>query len=167
MIETWFFGDPQALRIAGVPEGVEPLLDCADLEDFLTIRDFYVGATETSCPRWVARGRKQKDRPKWLGGQRERHPKGYLQWLCRDGDANNCTSYDESSGGAEALRRLDWTALLRRPGLRYLGALIEDLAEALREPLPEPMRMRTLSPGDPPPATSLSRRPRPGVLRNL
>ncbi len=163
MIEAWFFGDPQALRVAGVPDGVEPLLDSADLEDFLTTRDVrYVGATEVACPCWVARGKKKADCPKWLGRQREYHPKGYLQWLCHDGGAKNCTSYDESGAGAEALKRLDWKALLDNPGLRYLGALVEDLAHALREPLP-PMR-----PADgAPPATSLSARPQNNVLRNL
>ncbi|HSJ99630.1 MAG TPA: hypothetical protein VK932_00260 [Kofleriaceae bacterium] len=163
MIEAWFFGDPQALRRAGVPDGVEPFLDNPDPENFLTTLDVrYVGATEAACPCWVARGKKKADCPKWLGRQRERHPKGYLQWLCHDGNAKNCTTYDESSGGAEALKGLEWGTLLDNPGLRYLGALLEYLAHALREQAP-PMQSR----GDPPPVTSLSGRPRNNVLRNL
>lgn len=162
MIEAWFFGDPQALRAAGVPAGAAPILDGAGIEEFCTLDLFYEVANEAACPRWIANGRRKADRPKWLGKQRERHPKGYLQWLCRDADAKGCTSYDESRGGAEALKALDWPALLAGPGLRYLGALVEDLADAMRAPLP-PMRPA----GDPPAATSLSRRPRDRVLRNL
>jgi len=163
MIEAWLFGDPEALRTAGVPDGVAPLLDGDDLEDFLTTRDIqYVGALEHLCPCWIANGRKKADRPKWLGDKRERHPKGYLQWLCHNGGAKNCTSYDESGGGARALAGLSWPVLLDKPGLRYLGALLEDLAHALGAPTPA---MRP--PGGPTPATSWTRRPPDHVLRNL
>ncbi|HWO23897.1 MAG TPA: hypothetical protein VNO30_34380 [Kofleriaceae bacterium] len=164
MIEAWLFGDPQALRVAGVPGGVVPLLDGGDLEDFHATDAQYLRASEADCPRWIARGRKKADRPKWLGDQRERHPKGYLQWLCRDGGAKSCTSYDESHGGAAALQGLTWDVLLAKPGLLYLGALVEDLADALgaRLPLPWP----PVWPDDPP-ATRLSWRPRNKVLRNL
>jgi hypothetical protein len=163
MIEAWFFGDRQALRRAGVPDDAAPILDGAGLEDFRTLDVRYEGAGEADCPRWVARGRKKADRPKWLGDQRERHPKGYLQWLCRDGDAKSCTSYDESRCGAEALKQLDWQALAGNRGLGYLGALVEDLADALREPVPWTPR----SADQPPPATSRVQRPRAHVLRNL
>lgn len=95
MIEAWFFGDPQALRAAGVPAGVAPILSQEGLEDFRTLDLQYECASEADCPSWIAKGRKKADRPKWLGAQRERHPKGYLQWLCRDGAAKDCTSYDE------------------------------------------------------------------------
>lgn len=163
MIEAWFFGDRQALRVAGVPDDLEPILDGAGLEDFRTLDVRYEGAREVDCPIWIAKGRKKADRPKWLGAQRERHPKGYLQWLCRDGAAKNCTSYDESHRGAEALKQLDWAAVLGSRSVGYLGALVEDLADVLREPLPLPMH------GDdgPPPVTSWSRRPQSHVLRNL
>jgi len=165
MIEAWFFGDPRALRAAGVPEGMMPLLDGDDLEGFLVTRDIqYAGAHEHLCPCWIVNGRKKADRPKWLSNERTRtrHPKGYLQWLCHDGAAKNCTSYDESGGGARALAGLRWPVLLDKPGLRYLGALLEDLAHALGEPMPA---MRP--PGGPTPATSWTRRPPDHVLRNL
>jgi hypothetical protein len=162
MIEAWFFADRQALRIAGVPDGVEPILGSDGLEDFRAIHLAYATATELECPRWIAKGRRKADRPKWLGEQRQRHPKGYLQWLCRDADAKDCTSYDESRSGAEALKALDWPALLDNPGLRYLHALVEDLAAALEEPVP-PTRPAAASPA----ATCLSRRPQDHVLRNL
>jgi hypothetical protein len=163
MVEAWFFGDRQALRHAGVPDDVDPILDGAGLEDFRTLDVQYDGAGEADCPRWVAKGRKKTDRPKWLGNQRERHPKGYLQWLCRDGDAKNCTSYDESRRGTEALKQLDWQALAGNRGLGYLGAFVEDLADALCEPVP----LKLLSAGEPSPVTSWSRRPRAHVLRQL
>lgn len=163
MIEAWFFGDPKTLREAGVPEGRAPCLDGASLEDFLTFTDMsYVAATEAACPCWVAQGRKKADRPKWLGDHRERHPKGYLQWLCHQGGAKSCTSYAEVPHGARALGQLDWTTLLAKPELHYLGALVEDLSDALGEPTPA-MRL----PGGSTAHTSLSRRPRDHVLRNL
>lgn len=163
MIEAWFFGDPQGLRRAGVPDGVKPFLDSADLEDFLTRDVQYASATETDCPCWVSRGRKKADRPKWLGSERERHPKGYLQWLCRDGDAKGCTTYDESQGGAEALKRLDWDVLFTNTGLSYLSALLEDLADALGQPLPFLFPLKEVD-GTP---TKLELRPRAHVLRNV
>lgn len=165
MIEAWFFGDPQALRAAGVPDGVDPILDGTSLEDFLVTSDvFYVHADEEYCPCWIARGRRKKDRPKWLGDQRECHPKGYLQWLCLDSGATNCTSYDESGKGADALKALDLNVLRTNPGLHYLNALLEDLAEALGAQLPPPWP--PIFPDDPP-ATRLPMRPRTNVLRNL
>lgn len=164
MIEAWFFGDPAALRRAGVPpDRPGPFLNSTkSLEDFETMDAPYEAATTRACPEWLARGEKKADRPKWLGNLRHLHPKGYLQWLCLDGGAKNCTSYDESRGGAAALAQLDWGALLEHPGLRYLGALLEDLADALGEPMP-----RMTPPGPPPPATSLRHRPEDHVLRNL
>lgn len=170
MIEAWFFGDPAALRIAGVPAGRAPVLSGSSLEDFYAPDLFYEVATEADCPRWIERGRKKADRPKWIGAERWHHPKGYLQWLCLDGTAKNCTSYNESRGeahgrprgGAAALEALDWSTLLAKPGLRYLGALLEDLADVLGEPVP------TMHPPGPPPAvTSLRHRPLNHVLRNL
>lgn len=168
MIEAWFFGDPQALRAAGVPVDVKPILSATGLEDFHTLDVQYLHASENDCPRWVERGRKKKDRPKWLGDQRERHPKGYLQWLCRDAADKGCTSYDESHGGAEALRRLDWESLLLSTGVRYLGALLEDIADALGESSPMPPSPVTRSPTEAShPTTSRARRPQDHVLRNL
>lgn len=163
MIEAWLFGDRQALRVAGVPDGAEPILNGAGLEPFCTMDLFYEAATEAACPCWVARGKKKADRPKWLGAARFHHPKGYLQWLCRDGDAKNCTSYDESRRGAEALREIDWSTLLGSRGIPYLGAFVEDLADMLHASSPVPSR----SSGEIEPVTSLSRRPQSHVLRNL
>lgn len=171
MIEAWFFGDPAALRRAGVPDRPGPVLNATEsLEDFETADLFYEDAVARAqsdsaardCPEWFARGQKKNDQPKWLGRAPFHHPKGYLQWLCLDGGAKNCTSYDESRGGAEALAQLDWGALLAHPGLRYLGALLEDLADALGEPMPQ---MAPL--GATPAVTSLRHRPADHVLRNL
>lgn len=166
MIEAYFFADREALRAAGV---VDPALAvvAGDPEHFETRDPRYLAAAATECPRWSAlRGHARKKlRPKWLGDEhdRARHPKGYLQWLCLDGQAKGCTRYSESKGGADALASLRWELLLARPvaQTRHLRALIEDLADALGDPSVGPIE------GD---ADSDARRCGAGrsrVLRNL
>lgn len=95
MIEAWFFPDHVALSRAGVPAGTNASCAAGDPENFEAIDGPYLAAAESACPCWVERGREKKARPKWLSDhlQRSRHPKGYLQWLCRDGAATNCTTY--------------------------------------------------------------------------
>jgi hypothetical protein len=159
MIEAWFFGDRGALAAAGVAATAQASLAGSSLEDFLTDDASYLVATEADCPTWRTRQDK-KSRPKWLGAERERHPKGYLQWLCRDPDDERCTSYTETGGGAAALRRLDWDAVKTHEGLHFMNALIEDVAYAVDEHF-------TVLPGSSAVATSLARRPKDNVLRNL
>lgn len=141
MVEALFFADPRALRIAGVPVE-QPVIfaDTRDPEDFWTGDPGYLAATETACPCWSAlpASRQKKQRPKWLltSSPRDRHPKGYLQWLCRDGAVPSCTSYHETEGGGRALAGLDWGTLVSRPPeqFQYLRALLADLEERLGEP---------------------------------
>ena len=137
MIEAWFFADPAALVAAGAPAGTRFVSGTRDPEAFLTGDPAYLIDTEASCPCWVAKGREKSFRPKWLGKHpRELHPKGYLQWLCRNGAARNCTSYDETANGGRALSMVDWALLLGRPDgqVQYLRALVADLADALQQP---------------------------------
>lgn len=137
MIEAWLFADPAALTRAGVSAGEAAALPSErDPEAFSTSDPAYLAATDESCPCWVAAGRKSKAKPKWLAsGGRDRHPKGYLQWLCMDGSRTNCTHYSETDGGAEALRELGWGIVLSRPEehLAYLRALLADLADCLNQ----------------------------------
>lgn len=164
MIEGWLFADRNALTVAGIPDDLQVFAN-PDLGRFATNHPAYLDATETDCPRGALKRRK-KDRPKWLGASRERHPKGNLQWLCRDGDAKNCTRYGESASGCEALRGLRWEDLLARPGSpwRYLRALLADLSDAAGG---SPIFRVNEDPDPPVPCTRLSARPGDHVLRNL
>jgi hypothetical protein len=144
MIEALFFADVTALTTAGVPDAaaVASVVQC-DPEDFRTADPAYLVATAAECPCWSRlpesttkeSKRKRKLRPKWLGAARERHPKGYLQWLCRDREARTCTRYQESEHGGRALAGLCWDAVLARPDeqLRFLRALVADLEDGLEQ----------------------------------
>ncbi len=158
MVEAWFFGDPAALATAGVAEPHHLLAD-RSLEQFATGDIGYLAATETDCPRWLAK-RQRAQRPKWLGGDRMFHPKGYVQWLTRDPAARTCTRYNESGNGAEALASIDWTALQAQPEMNFLNALCEDVAYELRVPYRPPANVA-------PVVTSLVRRPPDHLLRNV
>ena len=95
-----------------------------------------------------------------MGAERERHPKGYLQWLCHDSMSDHGTTYRETDGGRKALQGLHWPALAIHRGLNFLNALVEDVANALGESPP-------VFPGVAPVATSRAHRPPDHVLRNL
>lgn len=141
MVEALFFADPMGLQNAGVPAGSShSFADSCDPEEFMTTDAAYLEATEAACPCWarLPHGQRKNLRPKWLGTARARHPKGYIQWLCRDGEEKNCTTYHETDDGGTALQRLDWRRVLERPAhhLRYLRALVADVADALGEQPP-------------------------------
>lgn len=159
MIEAWLFVDAATLVSAGMPPGASPVFPAVDLEAFLVNDPAYMSATESFCPCWSAT-KSKKNRPKWLGSSRDRHPKGYLQWLCLDGLTKNCTTYHETDGGGGALERLDLRALVARPvtELRYARALVADLAFLFGED--------AIDEGPSPVATSLCACPRNAVLRN-
>lgn len=167
MIEAWFFGDSDALATAGMPPTAAPVLAVPDVEAFQTHDAAYLAATEVLCPCWTVK-RIKNNRPKWLGNSaRDKHPKGYLQWLCMDGSQRNCTSYNETTNGGRALAGLRWATLLGQPSsqVRYLRAFVADLADALGE---DPTTGAIVEdPGAPAPATRLSARTRAHVIRNL
>lgn len=162
MVEAWFFGDPGAL----VRAGVEPsYVLTSDPECFAVDDSAYLAAQEAVCPTWIAAGRKRKSKPKWIDNEnRHLHPKGYIQWLTRDGAAKSCSRYSETHHGGEALANLDWSAVLTRPAaqFQYLRALVADVAEALNQvPATGPIL------GGEAPLTSRFALPRDTVLRNL
>jgi hypothetical protein len=132
MIEGWFFGDPGAIRRTGAQP---PFVLNSDPEHFEVRDDMaYLQANEAECPEWVAAGRKRKLKPKWIGNpHRHLHPKGYIQWLTREGQEKSCSLYSETEHGAVALAGLNWAAVLSRPAdqFQYLRALVADLADAL------------------------------------
>ncbi|HRI71182.1 MAG TPA: hypothetical protein PK156_43415 [Polyangium sp.] len=152
MVEALFFADPTALHNAGVSEEVtEAYPSDRDPEQFEIADSAYLNASDDACSCWKALGAKKKSRPKWLGlpswwnanepdeqgrviSWRQGHPKGYLQWLCKDGSHKKCTTYDESIGGGRALSSLSWPALLgREKHFGYLRALISDVSAKLQQ----------------------------------
>lgn len=150
MTEAWFYGDPGSTARNRVPEGRAPRLRAGvDPEAFETDDADYSADQGEACAQLLDRNRRRKEdrRPPWVIAPkpeapwftRERHPKAYLQWLCRDPRENACTAWQESKSGAEALRALDWQAVLANPAqCTFARALLADLADALREPAPFP-----------------------------
>lgn len=171
MIESWLFADPLGPGHAGVPAARAPRLRETDPEDFETADAEYACATESACTFWQSlpdqrrsqRERKKKLRPTWaIRPDRARHPKAYLQWLCIDPTAKSCTTYDETTGGARALARLDWASVLGSPQMPFLRALVADVADALDQ---EPSVGLVDAPQAP--MTSRQRAPADAILRNL
>ncbi len=140
MTESWLFGDPSVCEKNNVPPGRTPRLTVGrDREAFLTSDPEYEIDHGTECATLVeraARGVKRKRAP-WVKERRTEHPKHYLEWLCRDPAENDCTTWKETKAGANALACLDWKAVLNLPSeYGFLHALVEDLADALKEPEP-------------------------------
>jgi hypothetical protein len=169
MIEAWLFADPQALARAGVPDDASVCFSPGtDPEAFETDDGAYLAATEADCPALAAvlpAAKKKTLRPKWLGMlPRARHPKGYLQWLCRDPADRSCTHYAETESGGPALAEIRWEMLVSRPDnhFSFLRALIEDLEDGLGEPAANGPVSRVVSK-----LTARSCAPRDAVLRNI
>lgn len=168
MIESWFFADPKALANAGVP-ATQPVhfLDATDPEDFNTTDSLYLVARESDCTALaaLAQSKKKKLRPKWLGSQpRGHHPKGYLQWLCRDANERSCTRYHETEDGGRAIAAIDWACLLGRSAAQFslLRAMIEDLEDGLSSKALVP----TPGPATPQPTSRIGAH-QDAVLRNI
>lgn len=168
MIEGWFFADRTALTRAGMPGGATVHFGGrTDPEAFVTDDARYLAATERDCPvlAGLTPRQRKKARPKWLGTQpRERHPKGYLQWLCREPANRTCTTYAETEGGCAALSEISWASLLGRPDTHFslLRALVDDLEAGLNT-APSP----GIQIGTPSPLTAVATAPRDAVLRNI
>lgn len=150
MIESWLFADPRGPVHAGVPGDRNARL-CAgvDPEDFQTDDPDFDKDDGVGCTCWSSlperspkqKKAKRKHKPQWLkaGQLRQRHPKAYMCWLCREATEKNCTTYKETSGGANALAALDWNELLKEPDqARFARALVEDIAWVLGAASPFP-----------------------------
>lgn len=115
MVETYLFGDPKALRVAGVVKGREPKLTDLDIEKF-----------ETNDKAWLPTCRAENAKMLALGDawwRHECHPKKYLEHLTED-------KYDEIEYGVPALKALNWSDLGRVAShVRVVRCLFEDLAE--------------------------------------
>lgn len=166
MVEAYFYDDPATLdtaqgrlgRVAHRVRGKDP----ERFEVDAPAEPAYFAAVG-ECPRH----RRPKDRRcPWGGDGRREHPKKYLKYLCREAPPNEfCSTYLETSGGADALAQLDWNVVLATPGSApCLRALVEDLAEALGQP-PEIHGWPDAPTSEAP--TARFRAPRARVLRNL
>ena len=147
MIESWVFADPQGPSRAQTRAGQPARLASGrDPEDFLTADPDFVAAGDQDCTCWhslpsktpAQQKKRRRAAPLWVkvGADRERHPKAYMSWLAMDPTEPNCSAYQETHGGADALRALDWTAVLKAQTtwMPYLTALVNDLAEGLGQP---------------------------------
>jgi hypothetical protein len=176
MIEAWFFADPAALVMAGVPaERLPPRLRRdVDVEDFETDDAPFSNDDGTICAALLARNARRPSRkserapwalarrPELPGYRRERHPKAYLSWLCRDPSSERCTAYRESDHGRSALEGLPWARVLGSPRhCRFARTLVNDLAEVLGAPAVP------LPPGEEHPLLTRSGATAARVLRNV
>ncbi|HSN97320.1 MAG TPA: hypothetical protein VLS89_03445 [Candidatus Nanopelagicales bacterium] len=174
MPESWLFADPNGPVNSGVrAEESIRLKQGIDPEQFETDDPAYSSDDGAKCSQLLDRNRRRGEdrRPPWVikpnekypWCTRERHPKAYLQWLCRDPAENTCTRWQESRQGVEALRKLDWQAALAEPAwCTWLRALVEDLADGLGEPTPVPGVAGTTCP-----LTARKHKDQSAVLRNL
>lgn len=158
MTESWFYGDPQSSSRNGVPEGRPVLLQAGvDPEQLQTDDPAYSADDGSACAQLLDRNRRRREdrRPPWVLA-----PQPGMPWV--DPEENWCTAWQESKAGAEALRALDWGAVLANPAhCAYARALIDDLAAALLEPPPFPQG------GAIAPLTAYKPRALAAVLRNL
>ena len=175
MIESWILADPSGPTRAGVPPARPALLAHGrDPEEFQADDATYVAATDDPCTCWKAMPthtgslakKKSKATPAWVraGSDRIRHPKAYLSWLCLDPAAPKCTHYRETQGGKDALKALDWPAVVagHPTGLPFLRAMIADIADGLRQ---DPITGPAVGPEAP--ETSRFKLPPDPLLRNL
>ncbi len=168
MIEAWFFIDEGALNRAGVQslESVSFSKD-SDPESFSSDDQSFLAADAAFCTA-LAKQRgscRKKNKPKWIDNEnRCRHPKGYLQWLTMDPEHKNCTKYQESRHGADALGKFDWKQVTTRhkDHLGYLKAMVEDLEQGLGSR--SVVDLGSPSSGI---STAIAQRPRNPMLRNI
>lgn len=155
MIESYFFGEPAALRRAGVPEGTMPRLRAGDLEQFLADDPRY--SSPASAAWRTRRDQRTRATPSLNPDQ---HPKDYLDFLR---DPTNVPERDAERISLAALTSLAWPTLTMNPAeLPFLRSLLADIAEAAGTPSPL---------GDGPPSSITwfdpKERGRAATLRNL
>ncbi|MDD2725214.1 MAG: hypothetical protein PHH59_14495 [Methylovulum sp.] len=124
MVEAYLFGDVTALRLVGVPIGVNPhLVHQSDVEEF-----------ETNDPKWLPICHKENaiqqnnhNKTWWL---HERHPKAYLDYLLPK-------DYSETTHGSQALSGLNWPQVPKcQRDIPIFGSLFEDVANWFNIPNP-------------------------------
>ena len=160
MVESYFFGeadtDSGALRRAGACQKSAFVPAMCDVEKFHVEDIAFVDRQR------YPDGLKQSGiAVPWTNPQREQHPKHYVSFLCEpDLAIPGQGRYQETRGGAEALRLLDWAQVLGISAHgKFLRSLIADLAEGLGRPMPLPGELASLT--EPKPGNSNA------LLRNL
>lgn len=122
LAESYFFGESDALRRAGVAPGTPVHLVGTDVEAF-----------ETDHPEFmpIAAARNAVKAAQGMAWWREeRHPKRYLEFLLERSD--NTALYDETVQGVAALRTLEWSTVgAAREGVLFVRALFEDISDLL------------------------------------
>jgi hypothetical protein len=125
MIESWVFADPYT-------HGAQ------DPEEFSFAEPRYLLDDGAACERWRGlRSSKQAEhKPLWLKltspALRAQHPKAALAWLHQEPTEMSCSAYRETHEGAEALKVLDWSAVLNHSRhMAALRSLHNDLASDL------------------------------------
>ncbi|OQW92721.1 MAG: hypothetical protein BWK79_14080 [Beggiatoa sp. IS2] len=118
MAESYFFGDSNALLVAGVPTGVTPkLVHPTDVEQF-----------ETNDPNWLPICRTENAKRQQLTSwwHHERHPKHYLEHLTDRGQV----FYDETTYGKKALEGIKWEQVLKcSEDIIFVRSLFEDISD--------------------------------------
>ncbi len=126
MIEAWFFGDPAALAAAGSKEGCGRWDLNGDPERFEVV--------DAEFAAWHVE--KFPNSPEGFGA---RHPKRYLDFLCRPQRYREVESSRwRGPTGQVALVNLDWEVVTSEaPRMNHLRELFEDLAAAVRGAVPD------------------------------
>jgi hypothetical protein len=118
MVESYLFGDDNALQLAGVPNGENPqLVHPTDVEQF-----------ETNDSAWLPTCHREnaKRQSKKLWWHHECHPKHYLEHLTERGQV----FYDETSYGKNALEKLAWRKVPKcLDDTPFILSLFEDIAD--------------------------------------
>jgi hypothetical protein len=146
MAEAWFFADPNGMALNGVPAGrTAQMVAGIDPEAFVTADPGYLTDHGSGCATLVAALSHPRKRPQYTKAPwvltpdpryphriREKHPKHYLEWLCRDVSHKRCTTWREVGVGSDALARLNWSAVLANPQhCGFARSFIEDVALTL------------------------------------
>jgi hypothetical protein len=131
MVETYFFGEAAALERARANRAPNRFDVARDLEDFEVDDPDYLAPAPATAP--------------WKAEPRHRHPKNYVRYLCNP-TGTQLRAYRETHEGLDALRVLDWTAVLRHEThAAFARALVDDIADALNVPSPCPGACSTLT----------------------
>lgn len=133
MVEAYLFGDPVALRLAGVPNGVNPcLVHSTDVEQFESNDALWLPICQTENAQ-----KQLQNKPWW---RNERHPKRYLEHLTERGQE----TYEETKHGKNALVELDWLNVPKcQQDIPIFRSLFEDISEWFG--IPSPMSGQTHS----------------------
>lgn len=127
MVEAYFYGETDAIGRALDEAGVDPWpawsIACTDLEKFATTDAEFLDREKYPD---LSKEQRRKKSLAWRTADRQRHPKRYLEYLCRDGSLG----YREGRSGVAALRGLAFEQVSKM-GVPLLRQMLADVEEAL------------------------------------